>query len=213
VAQKAAKYLKRPLENLNLITIHLGNGASMTAVKNGNSIDTTMGMTPLDGLVMGTRCGEIDPAIHFFLANHLNMTLDAIDRLLNKKSGLLGICGTNDMREVIKKKDQGDKKAELALKIYTTRIKKYIGAFFAELETLDCIIFTGGIGENSSEIRSSSCAGLHMLGIDLDNHRNQKSCNMVHEISKMNSKIKILVISTNEELMIAKAVVDILKQT
>jgi len=212
VAQKAADYLKKPFKSLKMITIHLGNGASMTAIANSLSIDTTMGMTPLDGLVMGTRCGDIDPALHFFFANHLNMKLDEIDRMLNKESGLTGICGSNDMREVIKKKEKGNLRAQLALKIYTRRIKKYIGAFFAELEAVDCIVFTGGIGENSPQIREAGCSGLGRLGIELDVQKNRESYSSIHEINTTESEVKILVIPTDEELMIAKAVVSVSKK-
>jgi len=140
VAERFADYLGRPLSELDLITIHLGNGASMAALKNGKCIDTTMGMTPLEGLVMGTRSGDVDPALPFFLAGHLKMSLKEIDKLLNKDSGLKGICGTNDMREVMEKEKSGEERAKIALEIYTYRIKKYIGAYFAALGSLDAII-------------------------------------------------------------------------
>ena len=174
MAERAADYLGQPLSELNLITIHLGNGASMAAVKKGMCIDTTMGMTPLAGLVMGTRSGDVDPAIPFFLADYLRMSLKDIDTLLNKDSGLKGICGANDMREVIEKKNAGDEQAKIALEVYTYRIKKYIGAYFAALENLDGIIFTAGIGENSAEIRELCCRGLNKLGIEIDLERNSK---------------------------------------
>ena len=204
VAEKAADYLGRSLENLNLITIHLGNGASMAAIKNGRSIDTTMGMTPLAGLVMGTRSGDVDPALPFFLADHLGMSLEDIDSLLNKKSGLKGICGTNDMREVIQKKHAGDGLAKTALDLYTYRIKKYIGAYSAALESLDVIVFTAGIGENSPYIREHSCQGLHLLGIEIDLERNRETGKEIREISSPESKVKVLMIPTNEELKIAQ---------
>lgn len=204
VAEKAAEYIERPLNELCIITIHLGNGASMAAVKNGNCIDTTMGMTPLAGLVMGTRCGDIDPALPFFLADHLGMSLKDIDTLLNKKSGLKGICGTNDMREVVEKKNRGDKQAGIALDVYAYRIKKYIGEYFAALENLDCIVFTAGIGENSPDIRELSCRGLENLGIKIDLEKNKKQEKGIREINTLDSKVKILVVPTNEELKIAK---------
>jgi len=204
VAEVAADYLGYPLTELNLITIHLGNGASMSAIKKGMCIDTTMGMTPLEGLVMGTRCGNIDPAIPFFLANHLKMSLKEIDDLLNKNSGLKGICGTNDMREVIAKKNAGNDLAKIALEIYTYRIKKYIGAYFAVLENLDSLIFTGGIGENSPEIREMCCCGLNKLGIEIDTKKNNKTQKKIGQINSSNSNVKILVIPTNEELKIAQ---------
>lgn len=213
VAEKAADYMRRPLNELGIITIHLGNGASMAAVKNGNCIDTTMGMTPLAGLVMGTRCGDIDPALPFYLADHLGMSLKDIDSLLNKKSGLKGICGTNDMREVIEKKNKGDKQAEIALDVYTYRIKKYIGEYFAALESLDCIVFTAGIGENSPDIRELSCQGLGNMGIKIDLEKNKKKEKGIREINTSDSKVKILVVPTNEELKIAKETKKVIDNT
>jgi acetate kinase len=204
VAERAAEYLGRSLGELNLITIHLGNGASMAALKNGRSVDTTMGMTPLAGLVMGTRSGDIDPALTFFLADQLRMSVKEIDDLLNKDSGLKGICGSNDMREVIRKKDAGDDRAEIALKLYCYRIRKYIGAYFAALGSLNAIIFTAGIGENSPYIRENCCQGLHKLGIEIDSERNNKSGKAIREISFASSEVRILVVPTNEELKIAQ---------
>ena len=204
VSEQAAEYLGRPLAELNLITIHIGNGASMAAIKNGKSVDTTMGMTPLAGLVMGTRSGDVDPALPFFLANHLGMSLKEIDMILNKESGLKGMCGTNDMREVIEKKNAGEEQARIALDIYTYRIKKFIGAYFAVLGSLDCVIFTAGIGENAPYIRELSCRGLNKLGIDIDLERNNKTGNGIREISSPGSEVKVLVIPTNEELKIAR---------
>jgi acetate kinase len=206
VAQKAANHLVKPLSGLNMITIHLGNGASMAALKNGICVDTTMGLTPLEGLVMGTRCGDIDPSLPLFLANHLKMSLQEIDDLLNKESGLKGICGTNDMREVIKKKGAGELRAKIALEIYCYRIKKYIGAYFTVLESLDCLIFTGGIGENSPEIRALCCQGLTKLGIDIDIKKNESHKNPEDKAIQINSpcsEVNILVVPTNEELKIA----------
>ena len=204
VSEKCADFLKRPLGELNIITIHLGNGASMAALKNGQCIDTSMGMTPLEGLVMGTRTGDVDPALPFYLADYLHMSLKQIDTLLNKESGLKGICGKNDMREVIAKKDDGDKRARLALDVYTYRIKKYIGAYYAVLGSLDAIVFTAGIGEHSPEIRKQSCAGLKNFGIIIDNNKNDSHENSIREISTGNSSVKVLVVPTNEELRIAQ---------
>lgn len=204
VAEKGAEFLKKSVTDLNIITIHLGNGASMAAVKNGRCIDTSMGMTPLEGLVMGTRTGDVDPALPFFLSNYLNMSLKEIDNLLNKESGLKGLCGTNDMREVIANKNEGDKKAELALEVYSYRIRKYIGAYFAILEELDAVIFTAGIGEHSPEIRELSCKGLHNLGITIDTEKNNAPVQDVREINKKEGKVKVLVVPTNEELRIAQ---------
>ena len=212
VAEKAAEYMGRALDELNLITIHLGNGASMAAIKRGRSVDTTMGMTPLAGLVMGTRSGDVDPALPLFLADHLGMSVNDIDDLLNKESGLKGICGSNDMREVIEKKDAGDERAKLALHIYTYRIKKYIGAYFAALESLDAIAFTAGVGENSPFIRERCCQGLHKLGIKIDPERNNRAGEGIWEISPPGSEVKVLVVPTNEELEIAQETKKVLEK-
>jgi acetate kinase len=211
VAERAAHLLNKPLSEVNLITIHLGNGASMAAIEKGNSIDTTMGMTPLAGLVMGTRSGDVDPALPFFLADHLGMSLKKIDTILNKKSGLKGMCGSNDMREVLEKKNRGDKQAEIALQVYTYRIKKYIGAYFAALGHLDGIVFTAGIGENSPDIREMCCEKLDRLGIIIDPKRNQMAYKREREISIPDSPVKILVIPTNEELRIAQETKKVIK--
>ncbi|MBW2216877.1 MAG: acetate kinase [Deltaproteobacteria bacterium] len=204
VSEKAALYLERPLTDLNLITIHLGNGASMAALKNGECVDTSMGMTPLEGLVMGTRTGDVDPALPFFLAGHLKMSLHEIDNLLNKESGLKGICGTNDMREVLERRKAGDERAEVTLDVYTYRIKKYIGAYMAVLGRLDSLVFTGGIGENSPIVRERCCQGLSRLGINIDDEKNTASGEGVREISLAGSEVKVLVVPTNEELKIAQ---------
>ncbi len=204
VAERAADYLGKPLKELNLITIHLGNGASMAALQKGECVDTSMGMTPLSGLVMGTRSGDVDPALPFFLAEHLGMSLKDIDGLLNKESGLKGICGTNDMRDVIEKKEAGDEQAKIALEIYTYRIKTYIGAYFAALGRLDALIFTGGIGENAPYIRELSCRGLEKLGIEIDSGWNNQEGDGIREINTSGSEVKVLVVPTNEELRIAQ---------
>jgi acetate kinase len=203
VAQACADYLKEPLEGLKLVTVHLGNGASMAAIKKGKSVDTTMGMTPLEGLVMGTRCGDVDPALPFFLADHLEMSLREINSLLNKESGLKGLCGFNDMREVLDQIDAGNDRARVAVDIYTYRIKKYIGAYFAALEGFDGLVFTGGIGEKSTRIRAWCCAGLDKLGIVIDREKNAKEKAGIRSIHATESTVKILVVPTNEELKIA----------
>lgn len=210
VSRKAADFLGKPVNELNIITIHLGNGGSMCAIQGGSCVETSMGMTPLGGLVMGTRCGDLDPSIPFFLSDHLHMSLEEINTMLNNSSGLKGICGVNDMREVMKRKDQGDVRAELAFKKYIWRIKKYIGAYVAILEDLDCIVFTGGIGENAVEIREGCVSGLTRMGIEIDNNRNQTAENRIREISKPASQVKILVVPTDEELMIALETKDVL---
>lgn len=204
ITVEAAKFLRIPKKKINLITIHLGNGASMAAVKNGTSVDTTMGLTPLEGLVMGTRCGDVDPALPFFLARNLDMNLEQIDKLLNKESGIKGLCGINDMREVEERAQAGDKRAQTALDVYAYRIKKYIGAYYAALGRLDALVFTAGIGENSPLIRSMSCRGLEQLGIAIDKAKNQEPRKDERDISTAGSEIRVLVIPTNEEKRIAR---------
>jgi acetate kinase len=204
VARQAADVLGRPLNGLNLITIHLGNGASMTAVKDGRSADTTMGMTPLEGLVMGTRCGDLDPAVPTYLMRHLGMSVDAVEDLLNRQSGLKGLCGTNDMREVLGKAREGNEAARSAVKMYTYRIRKYIGAFFAILERVDGLVFTGGIGEKSPEIRRGCCEGLTRLGIDIDPAANEETIQGLGRVEGPSSQVPVLVVPTNEELQIAR---------
>lgn len=205
VARRFAQLIKRHKYKVNCITIHLGNGCSITAVKDGRSVDTSMGLTPLEGLVMGTRCGDIDPAIIFYLADK-KMTFDEINQLLNKKSGLLGLSGiSNDVRDLIKRKEKGNKMAKLALNIFAYRVKKYIGSYLAVLGKCDAIIFTGGIGENAHSLRDEICSGLETLGIKLDKVKNKKTVGRKEgDISKRDSKIKIFVIPTNEEIGIAR---------
>jgi acetate kinase len=204
VAEEAAAFLKRPLGELNLITLHLGNGASVAAVEGGKCKDTSMGLTPLSGLVMGTRCGDVDPSVLLFLAKYENMSGAALDDLLNKNSGLQGLCGSNDMREVIDKMEAGDQQAETALAVFIHRIKQYIGAYFASLGHVDALVFTAGIGENAPIVRERACQDLDGLGIDLDSGRNQQRVHGVREISAASSRVKILVVPTNEELRIAQ---------
>ena len=201
VSEMAAVHMKKPLSKLNLITIHLGNGASITAIKEGKSIDTSMGMTPLEGLVMGTRSGDIDPAIPFFLMDHLKMSPEEVYKILNNESGLKGICGRNDMREILDKRKKGDPYADLAVRIYCYRIKKYIGAYMAILGRCDAIIFTAGIGENSALIRELCLSGLENFGIRIDNKRNIEHWK---EISTEDSVVRVFVIPTDEELKIAR---------
>ncbi|MBG07442.1 MAG: acetate kinase [Halobacteriovoraceae bacterium] len=207
VAKEASKYLKIPFEKLNAITFHLGNGGSMAAIKDGKSIDTSMGMTPLEGLVMGTRSGDIDPAIPFFLERELKMDLTTIDKLLNKKSGLKGICGKNDIRDISELSKIGDEKATLALKIYSYRIKKYLGAYLTLLPNLDTLIFTAGIGENSTLVREMILKDLNHLGIHLDQEKNKHvKRGTIQEIQaddKEQKLTKILVVPTDEEKEIA----------
>ncbi len=203
VARQAAGHLKRHIEDLHIVTLHLGNGASAAAIRGGECIDTSMGMTPLEGLVMGTRSGDLDPAILFYLNREMHMGMDELDALLNKESGLKGICGENDMRTISVAAEQGDSQARLALGIFCYRLKKYIGAYMAALGGADCIVFTGGIGENSAIVRELSCQGLERLGISLDRKKNSIRQREIMEIHSADSLINILVIPTDEEHEIA----------
>lgn len=203
VAKEAAEMMDEDLNTLNLITLHLGNGASAAAIKEGKSIDTSMGLTPLEGLMMGTRCGDIDPAIIPFLSHNHDMDIDAIDKMLNKESGLKGICGTNDMREVVMQAEEDDTLSALALEMYSYRIKKYIGAYSAVLGRVDAIVFTGGIGEHAVKVREMVCEGLEeSIGLKLDTVKNKITSTQNRSIHKLKSKIRLFIIPTNEELEI-----------
>jgi acetate kinase len=194
-------------EQTNIITIHLGNGCSATAIRNGNSIDTSMGLTPLEGLVMGTRCGDIDPAIIDFIVTKEGLSSGDVETLLNKQSGLLGISGlTSDMRELLAEAhEENDRRARLAIEIFCYRVRKYIGAYLAAMNGADAIVFTGGIGENSPEVRSRVCEGLQWLGLELDEDLNRNHIDRREgKISKSDSRLAVYVIPTDEELMIAR---------
>lgn len=203
VARRAAHYLGKSFEDLNIITLHLGNGASAAAIRGGTCIDTSMGMTPLEGLIMGTRSGDLDPAILFYLGRENGMGMDTLDTLLNKESGLKGICGENDMRRISKAAENGEQQANLALTMFCYRLKKYIGAYMAALGGADCIVFTGGIGENSAAIRQKSCHGLEGLGVCLDAEKNSIRQKETMEIHAADSRVTLLVIPTDEEYEIA----------
>ena len=207
VAKQTADLMDRPLNTLNLITLHLGNGASAAAVKGGKSIDTSMGMTPLEGLIMGTRCGDIDPAIIFYLKRKTGLARDAVESILNQESGLKGICGVNDMRQIEELAQSGNSQAQLAIEMVCYRIKKYIGAYYAVLGRLDALVFTAGIGEKSPLIRAGACRGLSHLGIEIDPEKNNRKSKTAFEIQKGGSTVKILVIPTNEEREIAEQTV------
>lgn len=204
VAGECARLLGKPLDECNLITIHLGNGCSMTAIENGKSVDTTLGMTPLEGLVMGTRSGDIDPAIHAYLHRNAGLDIEAIDQLLNKESGLKGICGLNDMRDIHAAVAAGDRRAALALDVQTYRNRKYIGAYLAVLGRVDGLVFTAGIGENDAVVRSRSVEGLACLGVQIDPERNRQRVDQPLRISTETSPVQVWVIPTNEELAIAR---------
>jgi acetate kinase len=207
VALKAAMYFKRPVGELKLISCHLGNGTSVCAIDHGRSVDTSMGLTPLEGIVMGTRGGDIDPGVIVHLLRG-GMNVDELDKMLNKQSGLLGLSGvSNDMREVLEAADKGNSNARGAISVFCYRIKKYIGSYIAALEGLDALIFTGGIGENSAEIRARVCRGLEQFGISLLDELNVKTRSdrdNVKEVSEAASRVKILVIAADEERMIAR---------
>ncbi|MEA2048853.1 MAG: acetate kinase [Campylobacterota bacterium] len=205
VAQEVASNMGRSLSQLNLITLHLGNGASVSAIKGGISIDTSMGMTPLEGLMMGTRCGDIDPAIIAYLAEHNQMDIQSINALLNHESGLKGICGSNDMRDILQRYTEGDRLCKLALEMYVYRIKKYIGAYTVALGQVDAIVFTGGVGEHAHEVREMICEGLDKsIGLKIDTAKNQIYRLGNQEIHSEKSKIKLYIIPTNEELEIVR---------
>src|SRR4051812_33945558 len=204
VAGQAAEILGRAKHDINCITCHLGNGCSMTAVRNGVSVDTSMGLTPLEGLVMGTRCGDIDPAILFHLAEN-GYDLKALNELCNKKSGLLGISGlSNDMRTLIDAAGNGNERARLAVDIFCYRVKKYIGAYAAVLGHVDALVFTGGIGENAAVVREKICAGLDLLGIKIDPLRNATVSDSARRINADDGGIAVMVIPTDEEGAIAE---------
>jgi len=207
VSEHTAKLLKKPLRQLRLITCHLGNGCSITAIDRGKVIDTSMGFTPLEGLVMGTRCGDIDPSIVAFLLGKEDMTPSSVDHLLNSQSGLLGISGiSRDMRDLIEHTSEGDKRARLAIEIFVHRVKKYIGAYVSILNGVDAIVFTAGIGENAPLVRELICQGMDWLGVKLDKRSNQLAVEGIERmISSRASKVKILVVPTNEGILIARA--------
>lgn len=211
ITDEAGKFLNIPQENLNLITFHLGNGDSVCAVKNGKSFDTSMGFTPLEGLVMGTRSGDIDPQILIYLAKQKGLSADEVDKILNKESGLKGICGSSDMRDIETKAQNGEKFAILALEIFTYRAKKYLGSYIASLGKVDAIVFAGGIGENSSLVRAKILENLEIFNIKLDGEKNKIRAKETFEINCENSKIKILVVHTDEEKEIAKQTMNLLK--
>jgi len=196
-----------------IITCHLGNGCSMAAVKGGKVVDTSMGMTPAEGLVMGTRAGDLDPAILIHLAREIGCSIDEIDNIINKKSGLLGVTGVfSDMRDVEEAALSGNERADLALSIFCYRIRKYIGAYAAAMGGLDAVVFTGGIGENSPVVRSRVCRGMEFLGMELDEEKNRTLRGMA-EINKPAGKVKILIVPTNEELMIARETAQVIEQS
>ncbi|AHN45032.1 acetate kinase [Helicobacter pylori] len=214
VAKEAAKFLNTAYEEFNAISLHLGNGSSAAAIQKGKSVDTSMGLTPLEGLIMGTRCGDIDPTVVEYIAQCANKSLEEVMKILNHESGLKGICGDNDARNIEARKEKGDKQAKLAFEMCAYRIKKHIGAYMVALGRVDAIIFTGGLGENYSALRESVCEGLEDLGIALHKPTNDNPGNGLVDLSQPDSKVKVLRIPTDEELEIAlqaKEIVEKLK--
>ncbi len=204
VARRFAQRMGKHKYDVNVITCHLGNGCSITAVKNGRSIDTSMGFTPLEGLVMGTRSGDIDPGIVLYLIENLGMKVNQVNKILNRESGLIGISGvSNDFRNIVDEAAKGNKMASLAIDIFCYRVKKYIGAYMVVLGRIDGIVFTAGIGENQPVVREKSLEGLEEYGVIIDKEKNKTCYGKEMEISSPDSKIKVFVIPTNEELAIA----------
>lgn len=204
VSHRAAEMLGKPFEECKIITLHLGNGASMAAVKDGKVVDTSMGFTPLEGLVMGTRSGDIDPAIVFFLMDKLGMDAAEANNYFNKKSGMLGLSGvSNDLRDVLEAAASGNERAQIALDVYYNKLKGYIGNYMAKLNGCDCLVFTAGVGENAIDIRENVCADLDYLGIKMDVEKNKVRGKEV-DVATEDSKVRIFIIPTNEELVIAR---------
>lgn len=208
VAQEAASLLKRPLHELKLITCHLGNGCSITAFERGNSIDNSMGLTPLEGLIMGTRCGDLDPSVIFFLAEEFKLSTEQITYILNKKSGLLGLCGNSDMRDIIAMAKNGNKTSQTAIELFVYRVQKCIGAYIAALNGVDAIIFTGGIGENSPYIRALIAQNFSYLKALIDRDENEKNSPF---FSTRDSSVYLMSIPANEEKVIAQQTYELLK--
>ncbi len=203
IAQETAEFLGRPLAQTRLISIHLGNGCSMAAVRDGQCVDTTMGVTPLEGLMMGTRSGDIDPAALEYIMGQTGMDIHQMVNALNKQSGLKGVCGVNDMREVVEKAAAGDAQAETALEMFCYRIQKYVGAYLAVVPNVQALVFTAGIGQNSAPVRERICAGLEHLGVRIDPAKNAARSDEPRAIQQAGAPLQILVLPTNEELQIA----------
>jgi acetate kinase len=214
VSRVAAGLLDKPVEGTNLVVLHLGNGCSATAVQGGRSVETSMGLTPLEGLVMGTRSGDLDPAVHAHLHRELGWSLEKIDGVLNKESGLKGLTGHNDFRRLVRLRAEGDEGARLAFDVYCHRIRKYVGAYYAVLGRLDAVVFTAGVGENSADVRACSLGGLEQLGIEVDESRN--AAGRITEPTRVStdaSRVAVLVVPTNEEWEIARQTMAVVSGT
>jgi len=206
VSRKAARILNRPIKFLKMVTCHLGNGCSLAAVSGGKSVDTTMGFTPLEGLVMGTRCGDLDPAVVFYLMAEKKLDLQQMNDLLNKQSGLIGLAGggSSDLRDIYSAKEDGNRRADTAIKVFAYRIKKYIGAYAFAMGGIDALVFTGGIGENMPSIREQVCRDLDLFGIVIDPEKNSANHRFTNGVQNDNHRVKILVVPTDEEKEIAR---------
>ncbi len=209
VSREAATFLGRPPEACRLVVLHLGNGASATAVDGGRSVDTSMGFTPLEGLVMGTRSGDVDPALVPHLHRHLGWAVADIERDLNRASGLKGLAGENDFRELERRRAAGDQAAQLAFDVYCHRLRKYVGAYYAVLGGIDAVVFTGGVGENAAAVRSAALAGLSRLGIEVDDDANRRPGDTARAVSPAGSDVAVLVVPTNEEWEIATQTLEV----
>src|SRR5581483_10077359 len=210
VSQEAALFLDRTLGSLNQIVLHLGNGASASAIAGGRPVETSMGLTPLEGLVMGTRSGDIDAGVYSYLWRTAKMGVDEVESMLNKRSGVLGLCGERDFRRIGEMIESGDSAAELAYEVFIHRLRKYVGAYLAVLGHTDVVSFTAGIGENDAAVRRDAVAGMEELGIVLDQARNLGGGKGARQISADDSPIAVLVVPTNEELAIARDCVSVL---
>jgi acetate kinase len=205
VSEQASLFVDKPLSELKIISAHIGNGASVTAIEHGISVDTSMGMTPLEGLMMGTRSGDIDPAIVPYVIAKEDLTLSEIQSMMNKHSGLLGVTGiSSDMREITQAMEEGNDQAKLAIEMYLYKLRKTIGSYIAAMNGVDILLFTAGVGENSAFVRKEVCNNLSFFGVELDEAKNNTRTKRTREISTADSKIKVLVVPTNEELMIAR---------
>ncbi len=211
VSHETARLLGRDPAETNVIVLHLGNGCSAAAVRAGQSVETSMGLTPLEGLVMGTRSGDLDPAIPAYLTRELGMSMEEIDHALNSASGLKGLAGENDFRELSRLRAQGDERAGLAFNVYCHRIRKYVGAYYAVLGTVHAVVFTAGVGEHSAEVRAASLNGLERLGITLDNDRNNAPPTGARRISTDDSDVAVFVVPTNEEWQIARETLSVVR--
>lgn len=211
VAREAAEKLNIPFDKFNCITLHLGNGASITAIENGKSVDTSMGFTPLEGLIMGTRCGDIDPAVVLYIQQEENLNTEQMDTLMNKKSGLLGLTGTNDMRDIVERAANGESDCKLALQMFCYRARKYLGAYAFALGRLDAIVFTAGIGENAGLVREKILQGLDNLGLVFDAAKNSNLAENNSIITSDSSPIKAVVVNTDEEKMIAQGTLQVIR--